>query len=141
MINTLLLKNAARFHGHLGPWLIIGLRAGIYARRRFKCSPFHICATVFCPPKPPVRCVIDGVQLGAGCTMGKGNIRHQTARRFCRIHFSAPHGRQVKLSVRPEIFNSMVNPHPDQVKQLALEIARMPLEQIFTVKPYSKPAV
>ncbi len=140
MGNNLLLKNAARFHGHLGPWLVIGLRAGIYARRRFKCSQFQICATVFCPSKPPVRCVIDGVQLGAGCTLGKGNIRHRTARGFCRIHFSA-HRQQVTLSVRPEIFNSIAKPPSGQVKQLAYQIARMPLEQIFTVKPYSKPAV
>uniref|UniRef100_A0A7C1NBF0 Formylmethanofuran dehydrogenase n=1 Tax=candidate division WOR-3 bacterium TaxID=2052148 RepID=A0A7C1NBF0_UNCW3 len=141
MAMTPLLKNAARFHGHLGPWLVVGLRAGIYARRRFKCTPFQIRATIFCPPKPPVRCVIDGIQLGAGCTMGKGNIRHRTARRFCRIHFSAPPRRQLTLSVRPEVFNAMVNLPSDQVKQLALQVARMPLKRIFAVKPYLKPAV
>jgi len=35
----------------------------------------------------------------------------------------------------------MVNLPSDQVKQLALQVARMPLKRIFAVKPYLKPAV
>jgi len=31
-------------------------------------------AEVACLPKPPMLCVVDGVQFSSQCTMGKGNI-------------------------------------------------------------------
>jgi hypothetical protein len=36
---------------------------------------FDLAAHVHSPLEPPPSCLIDGVQLGSGCTLGKGNIR------------------------------------------------------------------
>jgi len=80
------LAQATRFHGHLGPWLVLGLKAGMHARRELKASPFELTARVLCPGRPPCSCFVDGVQYGSGCTMGKGNIIHVPAS-GCRVEF------------------------------------------------------
>jgi formylmethanofuran dehydrogenase subunit E len=35
---------------------------------------FEKSVTVFTGTTPPISCLIDGIQLGSGCTLGKGNI-------------------------------------------------------------------
>jgi formylmethanofuran dehydrogenase subunit E len=68
---------AQAFHGHLGPNLVIGIKMGNWAVAALKpqCC-FHLRAEVHCPARPPVSCIIDGIQLSTGCTMGKANIDH-----------------------------------------------------------------
>lgn len=66
-----LLKFAVRLHGHLGPFLVLGLRAGL-AARRIMGKPESVEVSVF--PKPPVSCVIDGLQASSGCTVGNGRL-------------------------------------------------------------------
>ncbi|MGQ9677899.1 MAG: formylmethanofuran dehydrogenase subunit E family protein [bacterium] len=127
------LKQAERFHGHLGPWLILGLRAGRNARRRLRASPFELVALVESPAKPPVSCFIDGVQLGAGCTMGKGNIKHRVKLMVCRVIFSHRQtGEQLMLRVRDDIFQMLLNVRGHKVISLARKVYRMPLSQLFT---------
>ena len=60
-----------RFHGHLGPYVVIGYRMGKIAKERF---PGKLFAVVFTGKHPPMSCLIDGVQMSTGCTMGKNNI-------------------------------------------------------------------
>jgi formylmethanofuran dehydrogenase subunit E len=60
-----------RFHGHLGPYVVIGYRMGKLARQRFEGK---MTAIVFTGKHPPMSCLIDGVQFTTGCTMGKNNI-------------------------------------------------------------------
>ncbi len=66
-----LLSFAVRFHGHLGPFLVLGLRAGLTARRLIG-APSSVEVCVF--PRPPLSCVIDGVQVSSGCTLGNGRL-------------------------------------------------------------------
>jgi hypothetical protein len=63
------------FHGHLGPYVVLGYRMGRLALETTG-SPghFEISVVVHCTLKPPRSCLIDGVQLGSGCTLGKRNI-------------------------------------------------------------------
>ena len=42
------------------------------AHERF---PGKLWAVVYTGTKPPISCLIDGVQFTSGCTTGKGNIR------------------------------------------------------------------
>ena len=101
------LRRAAAFHGHLGPWLVLGLKAGAFARRKLAASPFVLRARVFCPAGTPYTCFVDGVQFSSGCTMGKGNISHHRAA-GCRVEFT----RQDKpgrlwLALRPEVWTEL----------------------------------
>jgi formylmethanofuran dehydrogenase subunit E len=68
------LKQLKRFHGHLGPFVVIGYRMGMIARKRLEGK---IQAIVFTGPKVPLSCIIDGIQFTSSCTLGKGNISIQ----------------------------------------------------------------
>jgi len=36
---------------------------------------FDMEVEVACPPRTPFSCVVDGVMVATGCTLGKGNLR------------------------------------------------------------------
>ncbi len=67
-------SDLAAFHGHLGPYIVLGYRIGKYVREHFCDDPFRMKAEVYCAGTPPQSCLADGVQLGSGCTLGKRNI-------------------------------------------------------------------
>ena len=71
------LATAAQFHGHLGPWAAAGLRLGMAARDAVGAEGyFDVEVEVFGPlDAPPRSCLIDGVQVATGATLGKRNIR------------------------------------------------------------------
>jgi formylmethanofuran dehydrogenase subunit E len=60
-----------RFHGHLGPYVVMGFRMGQLARVAF---PKKIFATVYSGTKRPRSCMADGVQFASCCTVGKNNL-------------------------------------------------------------------
>ncbi|MCW4050142.1 MAG: formylmethanofuran dehydrogenase subunit E family protein [Candidatus Bathyarchaeota archaeon] len=68
-------ERAIEFHGHDGPFMVIGLRMGLTALERLDCKGwFDLHCTVRLHWAPPDSCVIDGIQSSTGCTMGKRNI-------------------------------------------------------------------
>ena len=70
-----LLDRLRDFHGHLGPFAMLGYRAGALALRKLALpSHFGLRASVRCPDAPPPSCFADGVQYSTGCTLGKRNI-------------------------------------------------------------------
>lgn len=69
------LEDAARIHGHKGPFLVIGYRAGARALEELKPGNEHdLVAILYIPSTTPYTCIADGVQFATGCTFGKGNI-------------------------------------------------------------------
>ena len=67
---------AIRFHGHLGPYLILGILAGESALKKIKCKKFFgLEVKVWGAQQKPQSCLIDGLQLSTGATYGKGNIK------------------------------------------------------------------
>ena len=67
-------EELAKFHGHLGPFIVLGYRMGKFALKYFDDNPFALYATVYCSGTTPESCLMDGVQIGSGCTLGKRNI-------------------------------------------------------------------
>lgn len=70
-----LLDRAIEFHGHGGPFMVVGLRMGLIALRRLDARGwFDLRCRVSLRWRPPFSCVIDGIQSSTGCTMGKHNV-------------------------------------------------------------------
>lgn len=70
------LKEARDFHGHLGPYLVLGILAGELAAKKIRYKKhFGIEVVVRGATKKPKSCLIDGLQLSTGATYGKGNIK------------------------------------------------------------------
>lgn len=70
------LEEAIKFHGHLGPYLILGILAGELALKKLGCKKyFGLEVKVWGANKKPKSCLVDGLQLATGATYGKGNIK------------------------------------------------------------------
>jgi len=72
--NEEFLSRAIEFHGHLGPYLVLGLKAGLFANQIFGREPMKTEAFIQTKTTPPQSCFADGVQFSTGCTLGKGNV-------------------------------------------------------------------
>ncbi|MFC1803364.1 FmdE family protein [Thermoproteota archaeon] len=63
------------FHGHGGIFMVVGLKMGLAALRNLDAFGwFDINCKVFLNWAPSDSCLIDGIQISTGCTMGKHNI-------------------------------------------------------------------
>ena len=75
MQDSLTWDEARRYHGHLGPWLVVGIRMGQVALEQLQARKhFGVEVTVECIPHPPPSCLVDGLQFSTGATYGKRNI-------------------------------------------------------------------
>jgi len=100
----LTIEEAVRFHGHLGPWLVIGYRAGAIARDRLGPKDFHdLHCTVRVPNKVPYSCSIDGVQASASCTLGKGNITVEDSDDFEFLFVNIATKESLRLRLRRDL--------------------------------------
>lgn len=83
------LEKAVKFHGHLGPYLVLGILAGELALKKLKCQKyFGLDVSVWGANKKPRSCLIDGLQLSTGATYGKGNIKKLKGTKI-KIEFSS----------------------------------------------------
>jgi len=71
------LEKAVQFHGHLGPWAAAGLRMGIGAREAVGAHGYFDLEVEALGPldRPPRSCLLDGLQVSTGATLGKRNLR------------------------------------------------------------------
>lgn len=94
-----MLKN---FHGHLGPYVVIGYRAGELAKDLLGTEGyFDMKATVKCPLEPPKSCFIDGIQIGSGCTAGKANLTVEKGETLS-VRFISKSGRKLSINIKPD---------------------------------------
>jgi len=98
------LARMKEFHGHLGPYVVLGYRMGMIALERTGSGGhFEISAEIHSVLSPPRSCLIDGVQLGSGCTLGKRNITVEETAGPPFAIFTTPGGRKVTVRLLPRI--------------------------------------
>ncbi|MFA5145110.1 MAG: FmdE family protein [Candidatus Omnitrophota bacterium] len=108
MKSGITLKEAIKFHGHLGPYLVLGILAGLLALKKLRCKKyFGLKVIVQGALKKPKSCLIDGLQLSTGATYGKGNIRKLDGREI-KIDFRGPAGyKKVTLKLRKALIQRL----------------------------------
>ena len=105
------LKKIEQFHGHLGPYSVIGYRMGRIANEKLGENPFLKTAIVWTHTAPPMSCVIDGIQISSGCTIGKGNLTVLSGN-IPKVRFSDNNGKKIEILLRESIkkeIDTMVN--------------------------------
>ncbi|MHA1379970.1 MAG: formylmethanofuran dehydrogenase subunit E family protein [Candidatus Helarchaeota archaeon] len=108
MISDNLLKRAVAFHGHLGPFLILGLRIGLLARKRLSPKGIHsLKAIVKTRLKTPYSCIIDGIQVSSLCTLGKNNIRVEDSD-ISEAIFEL-NNKKIRIQVKEEIIKDIIS--------------------------------
>lgn len=96
------LKTIEQFHGHLGPYAVIGYKMGKIACEQLGSDPFEKNVTVSTGTTPPISCIIDGIQLGSGCTLGKGNITVKNERKP-KAEFSNKTGKKITITLQKQV--------------------------------------
>ena len=106
--NKITLKEAERFHGHLGPYLVLGLLAGEIALKKLRCKKyFGLEVRVWGTNKKPKSCLIDGLQLSTGATYGKGNIKKLNGSAIKVEFYNRVNGKKLTLRLNSNIIKKL----------------------------------
>jgi formylmethanofuran dehydrogenase subunit E len=130
---TSLIKKAADFHGHLGPFLVIGVRMGTLSKKILNVNAGEnniLRITARLPLLTPFSCILDGIQVITQCTVGNQKLRiivcfeQQDLDRGLRIH------------VNPKIIKELKERYSEGAsnEELAREIASMPESRLFIIE-------
>ena len=131
-MNEILVK-IEQFHGHLGPYAVIGYKMGKIAIQQLGADPFSKEAVIWTGLKPPLSCIIDGVQISSGCTLGKGNISiHQDG--VPKVTFKGENGKQLEIvlkkHVQQEIDKKVTK---ENIKSFSEKIFEKPNQELFDI--------
>jgi len=130
------LERAAEFHGHLGPFLAIGVRMGLLAKKILNSNGFSdLHVIVNTGNNPPLSCVVDGIQVATGCTMGKGNISVRNLNDISALFHTKRQAIRVKMKM--EVFqslkNELLNGDPEKMEETARKVSSMHDTKLFRI--------
>ena len=129
-----ILEQLKQFHGHLGPYAVLGYKIGELANQHLGTNPFAKHATIHTPPKPPQSCLIDGIQLSSGCTTGKANLTIQHTTTPPHITFSNNNGQHLHIHIKPEITSKLdTQLTTKNLTTLAEELYHTPPQKLFII--------
>ncbi|RLG60326.1 formylmethanofuran dehydrogenase [Candidatus Geothermarchaeota archaeon] len=127
-------EEAARFHGHLGPFLILGCRMGLIARKKLRPKGIHdLQALVRVSMRTPFSCVLDGIQFSSSCTLGKGNLKVvDSAGKAIETRFSNEKtGSWIRIKVKEEIVDKLLKMDGFYGVRLLMRLSD---EEIFSIE-------
>ena len=136
-----ILNRAEEFHGHLGPFLVLGVRMGLIGVRELgaKGNDEKLRVTAVLKYSVPFSCIIDGIQVATKCTIGNKKLRLRNSSGIA-AKFEFPSREQVTVAVDPTAFDRLRNEllaenvPPEEHRKLAQLVASMPEEELFIIK-------
>jgi formylmethanofuran dehydrogenase subunit E len=137
---TSAIKNAEKLHGHLGPFLVIGVRIGTTAKRILNPNiegNGKLQAEAKIPLLTPFSCILDGIQATTSCTIGNQKLRIENSQKEIAVYFKLQNSdRTLKVLVNPKIVEKLMYRISEGApnEELAREIANMPESQLFTIE-------
>ena len=150
------IEKTVAFHGHWCPGLALGLRAAELALNEVgHAGDEDIVAVV-----ETDMCAVDAIQFLTGCTFGKGNLMYLDHGKTAFSFYRRKDGKAVRILARPEAYGDLRKEmEPLHKKMLAGDLSkeeqqrlqeiraeicdaimRAPLEEIFLLKPVTRPA-
>jgi len=136
-----IVKEAVDFHGHLGPFLVIGVRMGLIGLRELKTTRGDpkLQATTIVKHAVPFSCTIDGIQVTTQCTVGNGKLKLKNKPETISAEFKLNKGKQVTVTLKPKKFEELKKAMPKSARsykniQLAREVASTPEKELFTIE-------
>ena len=135
-----IIEKAADFHGHLGPFLVLGVRMGLIGVRELgaRGNDEHLRVTAMTRDSTPFSCIIDGIQVVTKCTIGNRKLKLIDSPEIA-AEFELQEGDKVTVTVNPTTFNRLrgsllsENIPPEEVCKLAQMVASMPEEELFII--------
>jgi len=94
-------------------------------------------ANMFVRSDPPESCTVDGVQVGSGCTLGKGTIRISSTNNRIAGEFRAA-DRACTITVKTQVLNALLGDlrkaTDKQVLEMAEDVLSRPDDELFEIK-------
>jgi len=136
----LMIKNAQKLHGHLGPFLVLGVRMGMIAKKALSAADdecVSLRAYVKVPLFPPFSCLLDGIQAATTCTVGNQRLVIENSDEICVSFANQNAAKTVKIMLKPKVAEELKRKLSEDAltEDFALEIARLPENQIFQIDP------
>ena len=130
------LKKAVEFHGHLGPYLVLGVLAGEFALEKLNIQKyFGLKIKVKGVDKKPKSCFIDGLQLSTGATYGKGNIFKLNGSKIAAYFSDRRSPKLVTLTFRDNLIRSLKEAKSHQeCEKLAKRLYTADPRKLFRIK-------
>lgn len=126
------LENLKKFHGHLGPYAVIGLRMGKLAVEKMGVRGKKLKCVVRTGIKPPISCIIDGIQFSSSCTLGKGNIKVEDEGVAEAVFFK--NDKKIKIRLKDYTKNRVDKEmSKENEEKLSLWVYEMGEEELFDV--------
>lgn len=128
-------EEAVRFHGHDGPFLAIGYRAGEYAVGQLRPEGImDLNSQVEAIDSKPYVCVMDGIQCATPCTVGKGNLLFERTTEKCiKITLgNRKTSRIIGLTLKVEVLDRALK--AADLRREAEWIRSIPVESLFEVQ-------
>jgi hypothetical protein len=127
-------------HGHVGPWNVLGWRMGKAALRELGGAWGQHELDIICsiPLKTPYSCLVDGLIVGTGNSMGRLDIRLGEVMTMADIHVSVQRkdGTGPVLLFKPDqkYLEKIRHQPDDQLQALSLECGRLSEGELFRVE-------
>jgi len=132
-VSDQLIKGVVEFHGHLGPFLILGLKAGLLANSLLAKDYFKTTAIIMTEPSPPSSCFVDGVQFVTGCTMGKGNIKLRKGKDVSVLF--TKEGRRLRLTLKNDVLESIKSISSEgESRRVSLDLMKRFVSELFEIR-------
>ena len=125
-----ILDRAVAFHGHLGPFLVLGMRMGLLGRSLLRDTESVVLRTSV---RPPSSCVIDGVQVSSGFTVGKGSVLVEESSEVSAEFRGG--GRSIEVALRidvhKDLLESIRGADVNELEKIAYEMLEAPVNDLF----------
>jgi formylmethanofuran dehydrogenase subunit E len=128
------IKRARELHGHLGPFLVIGVKIGEFAK---KVLNGRMEALVKVPMVTPFSCIIDGIQASTQCTIGNRRLLVENSEKEITIRFKLQGSQKMlKIYVKQQLVEELKQKLSQGTadEELAWKVAQMPKNSIFAWK-------
>ena len=137
------IADAVEFHGHLGPFLVLGVRMGIIGMRELGLQASNndgrLRVTAFLKYSIPISCTLDGIQVTTKCTIGNQKLKLKDSPDIA-AKFALHNRKEIIVAVNSTVYDKLKSQmlseknSPKQVEHLAQQIASMPEKDLFIIK-------
>jgi len=137
-----ILRKAEDMHGHLGPFLALGVRMSLAGVRNLETREgnpqLHTKAELIY--KVPFSCMLDGIQAVTKCTVGNKRLTWKESKEFETTFILKDNGRRIVVRPKPTLIRELRHkleskPSDAALRQLAFDIATRPEEELFNITP------
>jgi formylmethanofuran dehydrogenase subunit E len=132
-----------RQHGHVGPWNVLGWRIAQAGLRELKSEWGRHDLEIVCyvPPQTPFTCLVDGLSVGSGNTLGRLDLRlvevMDYRQSFVAIRRKDGQGDILEFRPAAAYLMGIMNQPVEALERLSRECSQKGEADLFTVRRLS----